>query len=83
MIDNVLMILKATMDHPEVDPKVFLERAHPLGMFEASALKAIGAFEASARGYEELYSTVLIKTPVGTRVPHQPWGPLLRKHTVL
>ena len=66
VIDNVLMILKATLDDDSVDPKRLLAAAHPLGRFKESTMKAIAAFDNSPRGYEELYGTVLIDTPVGT-----------------
>ena len=66
IIDNVLMILKATLADETVDPKLLLAQAHPLGRFKESTMKAIAAFDNSPRGYEELYATVLIDTPVGT-----------------
>lgn len=65
IIDNVLMILKATLADETVDPKLLLAQAHPLGRFKESTMKAIAAFDNSPRGYEELYATVLIDTPVG------------------
>jgi len=65
VIDNVLNILQATLTDETVDPKKLLAAAHPLGRFKESTMKAIAAFDNSPRGYEELYSTVLIDTPVG------------------
>ena len=65
MIENVLTILQATLTDETVDAKQILAASHPLGRFNDSTMKAIAAFENSPRGYEELYSTVLIDTPVG------------------
>lgn len=65
MIDNVLLLLKGTLVTPDVDPRVLIAKCHPLGRFDDGTLKSICAFENSARGYEELYTTVLIDTPVG------------------
>ncbi|CAK9055891.1 V-type proton ATPase subunit d (V-ATPase subunit d) (DVA41) (V-ATPase 41 kDa accessory protein) (Vacuolar proton pump subunit d) [Durusdinium trenchii] len=65
MIDNVMLILKATLNNPNVDIFSLVKQAHPLGQFEESVLKSICAFENSAKGYGELYQSVLIDTPIG------------------
>ena len=49
-----------------MDAKDLIERSHPLGRFKESTMKSICAFENTPRGYADLYSTVLIDTPVGT-----------------
>ena len=58
MIDNVMLILKATMNNPNVSVAPLVEQVHPLGKFKSSTLKSIVAFESSAKGYAELYQTV-------------------------
>mmetsp|Transcript_11385 Transcript_11385/g.13045 ORF Transcript_11385/g.13045 Transcript_11385/m.13045 type:complete len:393 (+) Transcript_11385:290-1468(+) len=65
MIDNVMLILKATMSNPNVTVSSLIEQAHPLGRFKASTLKSIVAFENTPQGYSELYQSVLIDTPIG------------------
>lgn len=65
MIDNIMLVLKATMNNPNVDIKELAEQVHPLGKFKSSTLKSICAFENTPRGYSELYQTVLIDTPIG------------------
>lgn len=65
MIDNILLLLKGTLSDPDVDPKTLIARCHPLGAFDDATLKSICSFENSARGYADLYGTVLIDTPVG------------------
>lgn len=64
-IDNVMLLLKATLNNPSVDVNELVKQAHPLGRFKPSTLKTICAFENSADGYSELYQTVLIDTPIG------------------
>ena len=65
MIDNVMLILKATLNNPNVDIMSLVKQANPLGLFEDSVLKSICAFENSEKGYAELYQSVLVDTPIG------------------
>eukprot|EP00515_Schizochytrium_aggregatum_P001195 CAMPEP_0202044334 /NCGR_PEP_ID=MMETSP0962-20130828/31653_1 /ASSEMBLY_ACC=CAM_ASM_000488 /TAXON_ID=4773 /ORGANISM="Schizochytrium aggregatum, Strain ATCC28209" /LENGTH=375 /DNA_ID=CAMNT_0048608839 /DNA_START=161 /DNA_END=1288 /DNA_ORIENTATION=- len=65
MIDNVMLLLKATLNNPDVDVVALLKQTHPLGQFDESVYKSIVAFENSAKGYAELYQSVLIDTPIG------------------
>jgi len=65
MIDNLMLILKATLSNPNVKVSSLIEQAHPLGCFKASTLKSIVAFENSPKGYSELYQSVLIDTSIG------------------
>lgn len=65
MIDNVMVILKATLNNPNVDIISLVKQVHPLGQFDDSVLKSIFAFENSAKGYTELYNSVLVDTPIG------------------
>lgn len=65
MIDNIMLILKATMNNPNVDVRELVEQTHPLGRFKASTMKSIVAFENTPQGYADLYQTVLIDTPIG------------------
>ena len=63
MIENVILLLKGTMNGRDVNE--LMKQLHPLGMFDESILRSICAFEPNAKGYSELYETVLIDTPVG------------------
>ena len=65
MIDNVMLVLKATLNNPNVDVKDLIEQAHPLGKFKAATMRSICAFENTTKGYSELYQTVLVDTPIG------------------
>eukprot|EP00512_Aurantiochytrium_limacinum_P001024 CAMPEP_0171492484 /NCGR_PEP_ID=MMETSP0958-20121227/4434_1 /TAXON_ID=87120 /ORGANISM="Aurantiochytrium limacinum, Strain ATCCMYA-1381" /LENGTH=363 /DNA_ID=CAMNT_0012026005 /DNA_START=429 /DNA_END=1517 /DNA_ORIENTATION=+ len=65
MIDNVMLILKATLNNPNVDIASLVKQTHPLGQFEESVFNSICAFENSPKGYAELYQSVLIDTPIG------------------
>lgn len=65
MIDNVMLILKATMNNPNVNLENLVAQRHPMGEFEPSTLKAICSFQNNSKGYEDLYQTVLIDTPIG------------------
>jgi len=65
MIDNVMLILKATLNNPNVDIFSLVKQAHPLGQFDDAVLKSICSFENSPKGYAELYQSVLIDTPIG------------------
>ena len=40
---------------------------HPLGKFDESIMRSMCSFEPNAKGYSDLYETVLIDTPIGTR----------------
>ena len=64
MIDNVMLLLKGTLSgRPSAE---LMKQCHPLGMFKESTMRSIPTFEASPKGYADLYQTVLIDTPVGT-----------------
>lgn len=63
MIDNVMMLLKGTLGGRDVNE--LMQQCHPLGMFKESTMRLITTFEASSKGYADLYQTVLIETPVG------------------
>lgn len=65
MIDNVMLILKATLNNPNVNLEDLVAQRHPLGDFKPSTLKAICQFQNTSKGYGELYQTVLIDTPIG------------------
>lgn len=57
MIDNVVLLISGTLH--ERDTHELLERCHPLGTFETMAALCV------ATNVEELYSTVLVETPLG------------------
>ena len=58
MIDNVILLITGTLH--DRDLQELLARCHPLGMFDS-----IGALTV-ATNVQELYSTVLIDSPIGT-----------------
>ena len=60
MIDNVILLITGTLH--DRDLQELLARCHPLGMFDS-----IGALTV-ATNVQELYSTVLIDSPIGTIV---------------
>jgi V-type H+-transporting ATPase subunit d len=63
MIENVMLLLRGTLSGRNVNE--LIAQCHPLGMFKESTMRNIPSFEASPRGYAELYETVLVDTPVG------------------
>lgn len=63
MIENVMLLLKGTLSGRNVEE--LIEQCHPLGLFAPSTMKLIPLFEASSKGYTDLYQTVLIDTPIG------------------
>jgi V-type H+-transporting ATPase subunit d len=63
MIENVMLLLRGTLSGRNVND--LMAQCHPLGMFKESIMRSIPTFEASPRGYAELYETVLVDTPVG------------------
>jgi V-type H+-transporting ATPase subunit d len=63
MIENVMLLLRGTLSGRNVNE--LMDQCHPLGMFKESTMRNIPSFEASPRGYAELYETVLVDTPVG------------------
>lgn len=65
MIDNILLLLKATLTSEEIDTEAVIAESHPLGRFKETTMKSIFAFSNSPSGYADLYATVLIDTPVG------------------
>lgn len=63
MIENVMLLMRGTLSGRNVND--LMDQCHPLGMFKESTMRNIPSFEASPRGYAELYETVLVDTPVG------------------
>jgi V-type H+-transporting ATPase subunit d len=63
MIENVMLLLRGTLSGRNVNE--LMTQCHPLGMFKESTMRNIPSFEANARGYAELYETVIVDTPVG------------------
>ena len=63
MIENVMLLMRGTLSGRNVND--LIGQCHPLGLFRESTMRAIPSFEASPRGYTELYETVLVDTPVG------------------
>ncbi|CAH0479261.1 unnamed protein product [Peronospora belbahrii] len=64
MIDNMIFLLKGTLNGRDVNE--LIGQLHPLGKFDESIMRTICTFEADAKGYSDLYETVLIDTPIGT-----------------
>jgi V-type H+-transporting ATPase subunit d len=65
MIDNVMLVLKATLNNPNVNIKDLMDQVHPLGTLPQEAMKMIAKFDNTPEKYAELYHAVLINTPVG------------------
>mmetsp|Transcript_40659 Transcript_40659/g.57173 ORF Transcript_40659/g.57173 Transcript_40659/m.57173 type:complete len:391 (+) Transcript_40659:57-1229(+) len=63
MIENVMLLLKGTLSGRDINE--LIAQCHPLGMFKESTMRSIPTFENSAKGYSDLYQTVLVDTPVG------------------
>ncbi|CAM9461554.1 unnamed protein product [Chrysoparadoxa australica] len=63
MIENVMLLLKGTLSGRDVSE--LISQCHPLGLFKESTMRLIPTFEASSKGYADLYQTVLIDTPIG------------------
>ena len=63
MIENVILLLKGALSGRDIND--LIEQCHPLGMFKESTMRSIPTFETSAKGYMDLYQTVLVDTPVG------------------
>ena len=62
MIDNVVMLITGALKQRDVSE--LLPRCHPLGAFEQMA--AVGI----ARTPTELYTAILVDTPLGTDSSH-------------
>lgn len=65
MIDNVILLLKATLNNSSIDVNELIQHCHPLGLFKESTMRSIVAFDNTSKGFSDLYQTVLIDTPVG------------------
>jgi len=63
MIENVMLLLKGALSGRDINE--LIEQCHPLGMFKESTMRSVPTFENSAKGYQDLYQTVLVDTPVG------------------
>ncbi len=68
MIENVMLLLRGTLSGRNVNE--LISQCHPLGMFNDNTMRIIPTFEASARGYADLYETVLVDTPIGPYFQH-------------
>lgn len=58
-----MLLLKGALSGRDINE--LIEQCHPLGMFKESTMRSIPTFENSAKGYNDLYQTVLVDTPVG------------------
>jgi V-type H+-transporting ATPase subunit d len=63
MIENIMLLLRGTISGRSAND--LLAQCHPLGIFSESTMRQIPGFDASPRGYSDLYETVLVDTPVG------------------
>jgi len=63
MIENVMLLLKGTLSGRDINE--LIAQCHPLGMFKESTMRSIPTFDSTPRGYQDLYQTVLVDTPVG------------------
>jgi len=63
MIENIMLLLKGALSGRDINE--LLAQCHPLGMFKESTMRSIPTFEPNARGFADLYQTVLVDTPVG------------------
>ena len=63
MIENIMLLLKGTLSGRDINE--LIAQCHPLGLFKESTMRSIPTFESNSRGYEDLYQTVLVDTPVG------------------
>jgi len=63
MIENIMLLLKGALSGRDINE--LLAQCHPLGMFKESTMRSIPSFEPNARGFADLYQTVLVDTPVG------------------
>mmetsp|Transcript_4054 Transcript_4054/g.3422 ORF Transcript_4054/g.3422 Transcript_4054/m.3422 type:complete len:274 (-) Transcript_4054:113-934(-) len=58
-----MLLLKGTLSGRDINE--LIAQCHPLGMFKESTMRSIPTFENTPRGYQDLYQTVLVDTPVG------------------
>ena len=58
-----MLLLKGTLGGRDINE--LIAQCHPLGMFKESTMRSIPTFESTPRGYQDLYQTVLVDTPVG------------------
>ena len=63
MIENIMLLLKGALSGRDINE--LLAQCHPLGMFKDSTMRCIPTFEPNAKGFADLYQTVLVDTPVG------------------
>ena len=63
MIENVCLLLRGSLSGRDINE--LIGQCHPMGMFKESTMRNIPSFDSNARGYAELYETVLVDTPVG------------------
>ena len=58
-----MLLLKGSLSGRDINE--LIAQCHPLGMFRESTMRSIPTFESNAKGYSDLYQTVLVDTPVG------------------
>jgi len=63
MIENIMLLLKGALSGRDINE--LMAQCHPLGMFKDSTMRSIPTFEPNAKGFADLYQTVLVDTPVG------------------
>merc|ERR1712238_206308 len=62
MIENIMLLLKGALSGRDINE--LLEQCHPLGMFKDSTMRSIPTFENTAKGYSDLYTTVLVEVEI-------------------
>lgn len=63
MIENVMLLMRGSLSGRNIND--LMAQCHPLGMFKDSIMRSIPHFEPTAKGYADLYETVLVDTPIG------------------
>jgi len=58
-----MLLLKGALSRRGINE--LIAQCHPLGMFKDSVMRSIPTFEPNAKGFADLYQTVLVDTPVG------------------
>lgn len=65
MIDNIILIIKYSLNGQTISAAELEKECNPLGKIPTHIINAISAFDNSPKGYSDLFHIILVELPVG------------------
>lgn len=65
MIDNIILIIKYSLNGQTITAAELEKECNPLGKIPTHIVNAISSFDNSPKGYSDLFHIILVELPVG------------------